>query len=144
MAGTRFRRNANFHRMTDANEPLTCLVYTRVSKATYERLQHLMTKSNEKTMTEFVRAIILKEMINMYQANIQPDALTPEFAHIRNELKVIGNNISQITREFHGADNASRKWVQAIKAEAEYKKVESKVDRLLVMMEEALSAWPQK
>jgi|GEM_PF-2809488 len=83
------------------DDKLTCVLRTRVSQKTFDRLEKLFGQSNVRTMAEFVRAIIQKGKINWYHRNSELDALAVEFGLIRKELNAIGRNINQITRAFH-------------------------------------------
>lgn len=129
--------------MAEAKENLTCVVATRISRKTLNRLEKLRAQSNVQTIGEFVRAIVLKEKINWYHRNAELETLALEFALIRKELNAIGKNINQVTRAFHTSAGGQR-IVHALKAEAEYRKVEGKIDQLLRMMEGPVKSWLRK
>jgi hypothetical protein len=126
------------------DDKLTCVLRTRVSQKSFDRLEKLRGQSNVRTMAEFLRAIIKKERINWYHRNAELDALALEFGLIRKELNAIGRNINQITKAYHQADHPGHKMVQALKGEGEYKKVDNKVNALLKMMNELMTKWSRK
>jgi hypothetical protein len=90
-----------------------------------------------------VRAILYKEKILFYYTDATLNATAIELAGIRKELNHMGNNINQITKAFHSADSSSQKMFQALRAAEEFKRVESKIDQLLVMVGEISKKWLQ-
>ena len=128
----------------ESEDKLTCVLRTRVSKPTHDRLEKLRAKSNVRTMGEFLRAIINKEKINWYHKSAELESLALEFALIRKELNSIGRNINQITKLFHGAGQMGQRMIHALKAESEYKKVEGKVKELLSKMDDVAGQWLRK
>ena len=124
-------------------EKLTKLIGVRVSEAFYDQLEEKRKKTNCQTLCEFVRAILYKEKINFYYTDATLNATAVELAGIRKELTLIGNNINQITRAFHSAESDSERLFHALKVAEEYKRVDDKVEKLLIMVEQIAMKWLQ-
>ena len=124
-------------------EKLTKLIGVRVSEAFYDQLEDKRKKTNCQSLCEFVRAILYKEKINFYYTDATLNATAVELAGIRQELTVIGNNISQITRSFRSAESDSERLFHALKVAEEYKRVDDKVEKLLIMVEQIAEKWLQ-
>lgn len=124
-------------------EKLTKLIGVRVSESFYNQLEEKRKKTNCQTLSEMARAILYKEKIMFYYTDASLNATAVELSGIRKELNQIGNNINQITKTFHTSDSASQKMFHALKVSEEYKRVESKVDKLLIMISEIAKKWLQ-
>ena len=123
------------------SEKLTKLIGVRVSEAFYHQLEDKRKKTNCQSLCEFVRAILYREKITFYYTDATLNATAVELAGIRKELNHIGNNINQITKSFHGADSDTVRMFHALKVAEEYRKVENKVDKLLIMVEQIAKKW---
>ena len=67
-----------------------------------------------------------------------------ELVGIRKELKAIGININQLVKRFHSTSQQTQKAFYAIKTIELYEKVETKVDRLLVLVSTLTQKWLQE
>lgn len=108
----------------------------RVSDPFYKKMEGWLAQSNCQTIAELARQIIYKEEIIWYQKDASMDSITVELTAIRKELNAIGTNINQVTRYFNGTTIPSQKIFEALKILDEYKKVNEKVERLLVLLNE--------
>jgi hypothetical protein len=125
------------------SEKLTKLIGVRVSETFYNQLEEKRKKTNCQTLSEMARAILYKEKIMFYYTDAALNATAIELAGIRKELNQVGNNINQITKSFHSADSSSQKMFYALKVAEEYKRVDNKVDKLLIMVSEIAKKWLQ-
>jgi hypothetical protein len=124
-------------------EKLSKLIGVRVSESFYNQLEQKRKQTNCQTVSEMARAILYKEKIMFYYTDASLNATALELSGIRKELNQIGNNINQITKSFHAADSQSQKMFYALKVAEDYKKVEGKVDKLLIMVSEVAKKWLQ-
>ena len=131
-------------RKVDSDLKLTRKITIRVSDPFYLKMKKWLERSNCQTIAELTRSIVYKEKIIWYHKDASLESTALELAGIRKELNAIGKNINQITRHFHTEDKINQKVFQAIKAADEYKKVGSKVDRLLNIVSEISKTWLQK
>ncbi len=125
-------------------EDLNKIITIRVSDRFFNQLEEKRKKTNCQNVSEMVRAILYKEKIMFYYTDASLNATALELAGIRKELNLIGNNINQITKFFHAADSSSQKMFHALKVAEDYKRVESKIEKLLIMVSEIGKRWLQK
>jgi hypothetical protein len=127
----------------NANDSLVKVITVRVSQRFFDSLEEKRKKTNCQNVSEMVRAILYKEKIHFYYTDATLNSTALELSGIRKELNQIGNNINQITKSFHTADSDSQKMFYALKVAEDYKKVEGKVDKLLIMVSEVAKKWLQ-
>jgi hypothetical protein len=108
----------------------------RVSDPFYKKMEGWLAQSNCQTIAELARLILYKEEIIWYHKDTSLDNTTVELTAIRKELNAIGSNINQVTRYFNGTTIPSQKIFEALKILDEYKKVNEKVERLLLVISE--------
>ena len=125
------------------DEHLEKVITVRVSKRFFDGLEEKRKKTNCQTVSEMVRAILYKERIMFYYTDASLNATAIELAGIRKELNQIGSNVSDITQSFHSADSESQRMFQALRVAEEYKRVESKVEKLQIMVSEIGKKWLQ-
>lgn len=123
---------------------LTHHLQTRVTQAVYQRLELLQKQSNCRSLGELTRRILSKEKIVVFQRDASLDAPMEELTQIRKELKAIGVNINQVTRQFHSESESNRKVVHALKVLEQYNKVGDRVEALLKMVNTLSKKWLQK
>jgi hypothetical protein len=125
------------------DEHLEKVITVRVSKRFFDGLEEKRKKTNCQTVSEMVRAILYKERIMFYYTDASLNATAIELAGIRKELNQIAGNVSDITQSFHSADSESQRMFQALRVAEEYKRVESKVEKLQIMVSEIGKKWLQ-
>jgi len=119
-------------------------VRTRVTEVTYKRLEKLVAESSCQSVGEVARKILSKEKILCFYKDITMNAPMEELASIRKELKSIGININQLVKSFNSTQEETHKAFYAMKTMEQYKPVETKVDRLLVLVSAMAEKWLQK
>lgn len=72
------------------------------------------------------------------------NATMEELALIRKELRAIGVNINQITRSFNQDKGETKRAFYVLKVADQYKKVDEKVEHLLMMISRLAEKWLQK
>lgn len=125
------------------DEHLEKVITVRVSKRFFDGLEEKRKKTNCQTVSEMVRAILYKERIMFYYTDASLNATAIELATIREELSEIGINIQEIAQSFHSSDPGSQRMFHALRVAEEYKRVEAKVDKLLIMVSEIGKRWLQ-
>lgn len=118
---------------------------TRVDKKSLKRLEKLLSTGTCQSMGELIRKLINREKINCVYTDTTMNAPMEELISIRKELRSIGININQITRSFNQEKTreSSRQYYIMQVADL-YKKVDIKVERLLVMVGELTEKWLQR
>jgi hypothetical protein len=131
-------------RKQDKDGLLTHVIRTRISTKAFERLNLILDKSNCRTVCQLARNILSNERIIVYHTDKSLEAPVQQLILIREELRSIGVNINQITREFHIADSRQQKMFNALKVSEEYAKVGEKVEVLINMVAELGQRWLQR
>ena len=119
-------------------------VRVRITDGTMKKLEGLRSKSNCRSMAEFLRRILSNEKIVMLQRDMTLHGHIQELAGIRSELRAIGTNVNQITRHFHAADTERKKMFYAMEVAEEYTKVGEKVSALIEMVDTLGRKWLQR
>lgn len=131
-------------KLNNEDEILSHNMIVRVSKAQFDKLEKLRAESNCHTVAEIVRRILSGKKINCFYTDVSMNAPMEELVSIRKELKAIGININQITRAFNQektAENSRAFYV--LKVADLYKKVDEKMDRLLLLITKLSEKWLQ-
>lgn len=123
---------------------LTRSIIIRVNEALFKRLKKLERESDCSSVAEVVRKIISRQRINCFYRDISMNGPMEELALIRKELKSIGININQQTRFFHTSTTAAERSFYAMKTAELYRRVDRKVDRLLVIVSALAEKWLPK
>ena len=126
------------------SDALDKVITLRVSARFFNQLEEKRKKTNCQNVSEMVRAILYKEKIMFYYTDASLNSTAIELSGIRKELNQIGININQITRFFHETDSVNQKMFHALKIAEDYKRVEAKVEQLLLMISEIGKKWLQK
>ena len=128
----------------DANSLLVHRVRVRLNDKTMKRLEDLRCQTNCRSMAELLRKLVSREKITLIHRDMTLQSHIQELAGIRMELRAIGNNVNQITRYFHSADDRSKKMFYALEMAAEYSKVSDKVNALMDMVDTLGQKWLQR
>lgn len=122
-------------------ERLDFPIMTRINKATYDRLNQLITKTKDETLAGLVRNILHNKSVKVYTHDETTDLLLEELACLRSELKAIGVNFNQITRYFNTYPEDGKKRFYAKIGFEKYAQIEMKLDRLLAMVSNLCRKW---
>ena len=128
----------------DPDSLLIHRVRVRITDGTMKKLEGLRSKSNCRSMAEFLRRVLSNEKIVMVQRDMTLHGHIQELAGIRAELRAIGTNVNQITRHFHAADTERKKMFYAMEVAEEYSKVGEKVNALMEMVDALGRKWLQR
>lgn len=122
---------------------LTHPIVFRVTKSEFERLERLAAESNCRTIGEVARKILSNEKILLFHRDISMNGPMEELALIRKELKAIGVNINQQTRYFHNSRSDAQRSFHAMKTGEAHKKLEPKIEELLLTVNRLAERWLQ-
>ena len=95
-------------------------------------------------MSELVRHILNNRPVTLLHRDKSLDLLVEELAAIRKELRSIGININQITRQFHIAPEKEQKLFHALGVADQYNLVGNKVDSLFTVISKISAQWLPK
>jgi hypothetical protein len=127
----------------DPEELLSQNLIVRVTEATWKKLDKLQKESDCPSIAEVARRILTNRQIKLLHKDISMNATMEELALVRKELKAIGININQLTRKFNQDQNDKHRAFYMLKAEAEYRQVGEKVDKLLGLISQLADKWLQ-
>lgn len=131
-------------KLKNEDDILSHNLIVRVNATQFNKLEKLRIESNCQTVAEIVRRILSGKKINCFYTDVSMNAPMEELVSIRKELKAIGININQITRTFNqekASENNRNYYV--LKVADLYKKVDQKVDRLLLLITKLTEKWLQ-
>jgi hypothetical protein len=128
----------------EKEELLTHPIIFRVTGTTFKKLEKIQQESNCQSVGEVARKIISGEKILCFYKDVTLNAPMEELTSIRKELKAIGININQQTRFFHISDSEAQRAFYVLKTADLYKKVDAKVEILLVLISKLTERWLQK
>ncbi len=123
---------------------LTHPIRTRVTETVFDRLTELQKNSSCQTIGEVARMILSRQKINCFYRDITMNAPMEELTSIRKELKAIGVNINQVTRNFNTDKAGTQREYNILKIASLYKKVDEKVDILLALISKLTEKWLQE
>jgi hypothetical protein len=126
------------------DEMLTEIIMLRVTKATWDKLENIRSKSDCRTIPEVARRIIDREKIIFFHKDASMDAPMEVLISIQKELKAIGVNINQVTRNFNNMAGERERWYQVKRAAQYYSQVDTKVSLLLTLISQLAKKWLQK
>jgi ABC-type transport system substrate-binding protein len=125
-------------------ENLTEVIMLRLTEGTYQKLETIRQNSDCQTVPEVIRRIIGEEKITWYQKDTSMDAPMEILITIQQELKAIGININQVTRQLNGSISEGQRWYHIKRATIYYKQVDNKVSLLLTLISQLAKSWLQK
>lgn len=123
---------------------LTHPIIVRVTEKVFKRLEKKQAESDCSTVGEVARKILSSQPIKSFYKDITLNPIMEELAMIRKELKAIGININQITRSFNQDKVETHRAFYVLKVADLYKKVDERVERLLVIISKLAERWLQK
>jgi hypothetical protein len=128
----------------DQEKLFTVPVRTRVTKAAAERLEKLRADSDCHSVGELARRILSNGTITIYHKDASMDSTMEQLVSIRRELKAIGINMNQVTKNFHQTNDDNRKAFYALKLTAQYQEAASRINLLLSLISQLSKKWLAK
>ena len=127
--------------MSKKDERLKHVLTIRLSYKSIQRLKSLMSRTNCTTLSEFARAILIKEKVDCYYRNGEMRDILEELIAIRMELKSIGVNLNQLTRYFHQVRFPSEKLQHASKVVQDIKGITDIVQKCMMIISKLSIRW---
>jgi hypothetical protein len=120
-----------------SEKPKTTQIWlsVRITNSQNQYLNQLLKKSTYcRNMSEVIRDMLFKRKItvNTYDASL--DSIEERLALIKNEIRVKGININQITRYFNSTSNPEEKLLYAEKVAENYREVGDKVQDMFELL----------
>jgi Bacterial mobilisation protein (MobC) len=119
-------------------------ITVRITETEFSKLNKFVTEGSCSNIGDAVRAVLNQGKITLYHKDISLNGPMEQLAGIRKELKAIGVNINQITRQFNSTSDGNQKMFHTLKVSEQYKKVDEKVSQLLEIVSKIAVKWLQE
>lgn len=124
---------------------LSYRIHTRITKAKYEELTRLLSKSRGiHSLSELLRSILNNKKIITQTYDTSLDKVMEELSRLRRELQFIGININQITHRFHLEETAEGRLYRSLEVAKLYQQTEIKVAELFSLIAKLSELWLPK
>ncbi|EOR96306.1 hypothetical protein ADIARSV_0541 [Arcticibacter svalbardensis MN12-7] len=129
---------------TDQEQVLSFPVRTRVREEVFKRLEKMSRESNCRSVGELVRKILSQENITVFHKDASMNGPMEQLILLHREIKAIGVNINQVTRQFHQSPEELQKLFYASKISRQYELADVKMNLLLSLISQLSKKWLQK
>jgi hypothetical protein len=109
-----------------------------------KKLNKFYSRTTSTSLSEYARAVLLREPINVIYRNQSADEFLAEMILLKKELNAIGNNFNQSVHKLHTLDHIPEIKVWAILNEANKKIFMKKVGEIKEKMNQIYQQWSQK
>jgi hypothetical protein len=116
-------------------------VCTRVNDQKFRELSALLDRNPSMDMSTLVRHILHNRQIKVFTRDMTLDNLMEELARLRGEIRAIGVNINQMTKQFNTFPEWQRKELFARMGFHKYQDLQPKVDQLLAIIGKLAKKW---
>ena len=116
----------------------------RVTENTLRKLEKIRRNSDCQTVPEVIRRILEKEKIIYYHKDASMDEPMEVLTSIQKELKAIGININQVTRQYNGSIAEGQRYHHLQTMVQYYQQVDAKISLLLNLISKLARKWLQK
>jgi len=128
--------------MTDRKDNRTKWVHLRRLPAEYRILHNKFCKTTCRSLSEFVRKVLLDQPIVATYRNTSQDDLLGAMAVMTDELNAIGNNINQSVKRLHTLrELEAHGW--ASKYAAESSALQEKINEVKLVLNDIAARWLQ-
>jgi HEPN domain-containing protein len=130
---------------TNPEAVLTHFVRTRLTEAAFNRLDKIRQSSDCHSVGEVARKLLSQEKITLFYKDMTLNSAMEELALIRKELKAIGININQLTREYHIANKKGQPTGHSLLQVAKlYQTVDTRTEEILQIINQLSQKWLPK
>jgi hypothetical protein len=109
-----------------------------------KKLKKLYGRTTSNGLSEYARAVLLKEPVTVLYRNQTADEFLAEMILLKKELNAIGNNFNQAVHKLHILDQVPEIKSWAIVNEDNKKAFMKKVDKIKEKMSQIHEQWLQK
>ena len=116
----------------------------RLSKDEESDLLKLCRKTTCRSLSEYGRAVLLKEPVIVLCRNASADDFLEEMVGLKKELNAIGNNFNQLVHGLHSLDTTMELKIWFLISENQRATLLKKTDEILRKAEQIYLLWLQK
>ncbi len=119
-------------------------VKTRMNKKEYDQLQRLQRKTTDKSLSNYIRKILLQKPVTIKYRNSSADDFLNDMLHLKRELHAIGNNYNQAVHKLHILEKIPefRNWI--ISSEQLRQSFFKKIEEIDTAINKLYEQWLQK
>ena len=116
----------------------------RMNQAEMEQLKNLKKKTTERSVSNYVRKVVLQRPVIVKYRNQTGDEFLKEMIQLKKELNAVGNNFNQTVHKLHILDKIPefRNWIKCYNAL--HQSVVSKVEEINSKVNQLYEQWLQK
>jgi hypothetical protein len=130
--------------MKEAKQVRTIMLPIRLNQDEKNKLDKLYTRSTCNSLSEYSRAVLLKEPVNILYRNQSADEFLSEMIVLKNELNAIGKNFNQAVHRLHMLDHDPQIKAWAIFNETGKEILMKKVEEIEAKLSQIYELWSQK
>ncbi len=116
----------------------------RLNQEEREKLNRLCSKAQCNTLSEYARAVLLKEPVTIKYRNKSADDLLEEMLLLKKELHAIGHNYNQVVHKLHILDHDEQIKSWALLNESGKKLFMKKMGEICEKLNQIHEQWSQK
>ena len=116
----------------------------RLSEEEERELQRLCSQTTAKGLSEYARAVLLKEPVIVRYRNASADEFLNQMLGLKAELNAIGNNLNQAVHKLHTLDQIPDIKVWAVRNEMIQAELQKKTAEILEKLSHIYTLWSQK
>ena len=126
---------------TARDRRLSYRLTTHVNEKKYLELRQLLLQSPKMDMSMLIRHILENRKVRIYVHDETLDRWLEELSRVRAEIRAIGVNINQITKQFHTYPEPFRKATYASMAFQEYKNMQTRIESIYLIVGKLSQKW---
>lgn len=125
-------------------EPRNFILKVRINGSEKKQLKKLQQLSTEKTVSNYVRKLVLQKPVIVTYRNQSADDFLKDMLDLKKQLNGIGNNFNQAVHKLHTLDRIPefRVWIQ--EQHALHKQVVQSIETIRLRMNQLYEQWLQK
>ena len=116
----------------------------RMNHAEMEQLKNLKKKTTERSISNYVRKVVLQRPVIVKYRNQTGDEFLKEMIQLKKELNAIGNNFNQAVHKLHLLDKIPEFSIWVQQYDGLQKMLISKVEEIKLRMNQLYEQWLQK
>ena len=116
----------------------------RMNQAEMEQLKNLKKKTTERSVSNYVRKVVLQRPVIVKYRNQTGDEFLKEMIQLKKELNAVGNNFNQTVHKLHILDKIPefRNWIKCYNGL--HQSVVSKIEEINSKVNQLYEQWLQK
>lgn len=130
--------------MKDKKPPRNRWLTIRLSPEEEKVLQDFCSKTTCQSISEYSRAVLLKEPIIVLVRNASADDYLEEMVGLKKDLNAIGNAFNQVVHRLHLLDKTSEVRLWILLSESQRIALLNKADEILLKAVQIHEQWLQK